>query len=63
MPRPKSRPFGVTVIALLLLVNGLFALAQEAPPGRLYQERAGLTGPDVLEDLPTPPRTGPRATG
>jgi hypothetical protein len=52
MPRPKSRPFGVTVIALLLLVNGLFALAQGSSRlVELYQERAGLTGPDVLEDL------------
>jgi len=52
MPRPKSRPFGVTVIALLLLVNGLFALAQGSSRlVELYQERAGLTGPDILDDL------------
>lgn len=52
MTQPKTRPFGVTVIALLLLVNGVIALAQGSTRLiELYQERAGLTGPDFLEDL------------
>lgn len=52
MTRPKNRPFGVTVIALLLLVNGLIALAQGSTRlVELYQERAGLSESDLLGDL------------
>src|SRR5690606_7239876 len=52
MTRAKNRPFGVTVIALLLLINGLIALVQGSTQLiELYQERAGLSEPILLDDL------------
>lgn len=52
MLRRKKRPFGVTVIALLLLINGVTALAQSGTRlYELYEERLGLTEPDLLDEL------------
>lgn len=52
MRQRKGRPFGVTVIALLLLINGLIALAQSSTRlYALYEERRSLNQPDLLSEL------------
>lgn len=57
MPQPKyNRPFGVTVIAFLLLLNGVLATARGARIAyQFYEEQNGQLEPDKLskraEDL------------
>ncbi len=52
MPQPKhKRPFGVTIIAFLLLLNGMLATARSARIAyQFYEEQNGQLEPDKISE-------------
>ncbi len=52
MPQPKhKRPFGVTIIAFLLLLNGTLAIARGVEIAyQFYEEQNGQIGPDKISE-------------
>jgi hypothetical protein len=52
MPQPKyKRPFGVTIIAFLLLLNGVLATARSARIAyQFYEEQNGQLEPDKISE-------------